>query len=120
MIGKLRFLEEKWVVDYEIGDGLVKEIAVHPEMVKEVAAVFDKAKDYHVEFSLCFIVEIKLYCARISKASFPNADSCILQEGVSRVEVIDEQGRSYSKWHIEKVEICYQDDGKTLKIFINK
>ena len=37
---------------------------------------------------------------------------------VTRVEVIDEYGRRYTK-HNCKVELSYQDDGRTLKVFIN-
>lgn len=36
---------------------------------------------------------------------------------VTRVEVIDEYGRRYTK-HNCKVELSYQDDGRTLKVFI--
>lgn len=38
---------------------------------------------------------------------------------VTRFEVIDENGRVYSQWNC-KVELSYQDDGKTLKVFIKK
>ena len=36
---------------------------------------------------------------------------------VTRFEVIDENGRVYQKWNC-KVELSYQDDGQTLKVFI--
>jgi len=36
---------------------------------------------------------------------------------LTRFEVIDEYGRAYSD-HYCKVELSYQDDGKTLKVFI--
>jgi hypothetical protein len=36
---------------------------------------------------------------------------------VTRLEVIDETGRVYSKWDCS-VELSYQDDGKTLKVFV--
>lgn len=40
---------------------------------------------------------------------------------VTRVEVIDEDGRSYSNWDaFNKVSIDYQDFDKTIKIFISK
>lgn len=42
---------------------------------------------------------------------------------VDRFEVIDETGRAYVKGSIYgtpvKVELSYQDDGRTLKVFIN-
>jgi hypothetical protein len=40
---------------------------------------------------------------------------------VNRVEVIDENGRSYVNWKpTNRVSVRLQDDGKTLKIFIDK
>jgi len=40
---------------------------------------------------------------------------------VTRVEVIDQEGRSYVNWDDNnKVELSFQDDGKTLKVFIGK
>jgi hypothetical protein len=36
---------------------------------------------------------------------------------VTRFEVVDENGRVYTK-HDCKIELSYQDDGKTLKVFI--
>jgi hypothetical protein len=43
------------------------------------------------------------------------------QEGVIRVEVIDENGRSYVNWHKDNVvNISIQDEGRTLKVFIHK
>ena len=39
---------------------------------------------------------------------------------VTRVEIIDKNGRAYSKWlkDSDQIEYQVQDDGKTLKIFI--
>lgn len=39
---------------------------------------------------------------------------------VTRVEVIDSDGRSYVNWDKDnKVRLDFQDDGRTLKIFIS-
>ena len=39
---------------------------------------------------------------------------------VTRVEVIDSKGRSYVNWDYDNmVSVSFQDDGKTIKIFIN-
>jgi hypothetical protein len=38
---------------------------------------------------------------------------------VTRLEVIDNNGRSYVNWGVDKMEFSYQDDGRTLKIFTN-
>lgn len=37
---------------------------------------------------------------------------------VTRVEVIDKEGRSYTNYKVEEVELSLQDDDRTLKIFI--
>lgn len=43
------------------------------------------------------------------------------QEGVIRVEVIDENGRSYVNWNKNNiVNISIQDEGRTMKIFIHQ
>ena len=39
---------------------------------------------------------------------------------VNRVEVIDENGRSYVKYFCNNVKMCLQDDGHTLKLFLDK
>ena len=40
---------------------------------------------------------------------------------ITRIEVIDENGRSYVNWDDNNdVQLSYQDDGRTLKIFVNK
>lgn len=45
----------------------------------------------------------------------------VFADRVTRVEVIDENGRSYvNQDPSNKVELSYQDDGRTLKIFITK
>jgi hypothetical protein len=37
---------------------------------------------------------------------------------VTRLEVIDEDGRSYVKYGITDVQFSLQDDGRTLKLFV--
>ena len=44
-------------------------------------------------------------------------NECADTSKVTRFEVIDENGRVYQKWNCN-VEISYQDDGRTLKVFI--
>ncbi len=41
---------------------------------------------------------------------------------ISRLTVVDEDGRSYERWFKEgeHLEYQFQDDGKTLKIFVGK
>ena len=37
---------------------------------------------------------------------------------VNRVEVIDNTGRAYVKYNVQAVVADFQDDGKTLKLFL--
>jgi len=37
---------------------------------------------------------------------------------ITRFEVIDENGRAYTKYDIDSFELSYQDNGRTLKVFI--
>lgn len=37
---------------------------------------------------------------------------------VTRVEVIDSRGRSYSNMNVLKIEQQFQDEGRTLKLFL--
>jgi len=48
-------------------------------------------------------------------------DDLIHLNTVTRVEVIDEKGRSYIKWDKDfLVRLSLQDDNRTLKIFLTK
>ena len=39
---------------------------------------------------------------------------------ITRIEVIDENGRSYVNWENDNdITTSYQDDGRTLKVFVN-
>ena len=37
---------------------------------------------------------------------------------ITRLEVIDAKGRSYTNWLVKDLVFSVQDDGKTLKIFV--
>ena len=41
-------------------------------------------------------------------------------EQPTRLEVIDANGRTYTNWKVKEMEFSYQDDGRTLKIFIKE
>lgn len=42
-------------------------------------------------------------------------------DDISRIEVVDKDGRNFVNWHNDnKTSICIQDEGKTLKIFIKR
>lgn len=57
---------------------------------------------------------------RMSDLSQNSTSSVTLLEKVKRVEVIDQNGRSYVNWMPDnKVEITFQNEGRTLKVFIS-
>lgn len=47
-------------------------------------------------------------------------DQLVDMNRVTRVEVIDEDGRSYTEYNAKAVQISIQDDGRTLKVFLKK
>lgn len=42
-----------------------------------------------------------------------------IQKKITRFEVVDKNGRVYSEWDC-KIILSLQDDGKTLKVFVNE
>jgi hypothetical protein len=57
-------------------------------------------------------------CVKSFEAGY-TACAAATTDKVTRLEVIDEKGRAYGNWNkANKVELSYQDDGRTLKIFI--
>lgn len=42
----------------------------------------------------------------------------IIREYITRLEIIDENGRQYSRWNCI-IEEDVQDEGRTLKLFVN-
>ena len=41
-------------------------------------------------------------------------------EQPTRLEVIDADGRTYTNWKVKELQFSYQDNGKTLKIFVTE
>lgn len=46
-------------------------------------------------------------------------DGVYKKEEVTRVEVVDKNGRAYVNMSAKNVRLSYQDSGKTLKVFID-
>ena len=68
-------------------------------------------------FTLVFTIHLLKADKWIEKVDDELEDGIYPNPELSRVEVIDENGRSYTKWNCS-VELSYQDNGKTLKIFL--
>jgi hypothetical protein len=135
MKGTLHNTETGWVVKYNkrlqhkmVGyhdyntTTVNDELPLHPDDVQEIqedSKVFDnidaRIKAYpDVEFE---IVEVHNKNGQVGYR-YVNYAKLIKQNKVSRVEVIDENGRSYVKYFDGECELSYQDEGRTLKIFI--
>lgn len=78
---------------------------------RECAKLMDSyAKEYHDH-------QLKLLSIADVMAMLPQVT---LLEKVNRVEVIDQNGRSYVNWKpTNKTEISFQDNGSTLKVFVS-
>ena len=107
----------KWCIEIDNNDGTVRCLPIHYEQELDIDDYFNREKQYDVEFCLSFIVEKHLYCAKIAKSSFPEKAVTVVLDQVTRFEVIDETGRAYVKYN-NSFELSYQDDGKTLKVFV--
>lgn len=78
------------------------------EEIEQLANEYAKQFDY-AEDSSPFLDYIKGYTQC--------QNDILHDQTVTRFEVIDENGRAYTDYYC-KVEISYQDDGRTLKVFI--
>lgn len=47
-----------------------------------------------------------------------NEDLDVNLDKITRLEIIDENGRSYTKWGVTEVQFSVQDNERTLKIFL--
>lgn len=79
----------------------------HNESNKELALKFAKAYTDH-KLKLLGIADV------VKSLPIQDLPNC------TRVEVIDQNGRSYVNWKLtNKVRLSMQDDGRTAKIFID-
>jgi hypothetical protein len=105
-------LQEEWLVTQQ---GQDRSFSIHPEQ-QESMFLFDKAKEYEVEYSLCYIVEFKLYCVKIAKSSFPEKPiEKTYVNSASTIEIIND-GESFYIGENLTIEIGYKDD--VMKIFV--
>ena len=94
----------------EVAEFNNKLIDVFSKFVPRKYLEFDKNFDKEKEIKLARAIE-----------NIRNRNDVIDTNNVTRVEVIDEKGRSYVNWKDNNVvTIQLQDDNKTLKIFIEQ
>lgn len=56
--------------------------------------------------------------AKQMEATVSKMETIKLLDGVTRLEVIDKDGRQYVVWNTS-IKLSFQDDNRTLKIFVN-
>jgi hypothetical protein len=72
---------------------------------------------YHKLYSISIDGEDNLHYYSFVEGYTQCQEDMVKDQTVTRFEVIDEHGRAYTD-HYCKVELSYQDDGRTLKVFI--
>jgi hypothetical protein len=122
MKGILQKIENAWVVKWnsplEYREP-IHELKLHPEDELYCLQSYDGLE---VEFKIqkVFLSDKTLWYAKLiptkQNEEYENMDK---NKKVTRIEVIDKQGRQYVKWNCS-IELSYQDDDRTLKIFVNK
>ena len=81
---------------------------------KEILYAKSKYDETYLESEL-----LEIYKEEIMREDEVIVDGIMKLPRVTRVEVIDENGRSYVKYGVE-VELSYQDSAQTLKLFLKK
>lgn len=52
-----------------------------------------------------------------SRTASENQLASSIEQGVTRLELIDEGGRRYTRWNC-RIALLYQDQGRTLKVLV--
>lgn len=93
----------------------------------------DWEKDFDNRFKDVFVLkrhadEIRDYIKQLIKEAKREHHKCwagcihnldkAVKDKVTRIEVIDDSGRSYTNWDVQDIKFSFQDDDRTLKIFV--
>jgi hypothetical protein len=114
MNGILKHDGSEWSVSQEDQD---RAFPIHPEQ-KDEMHLFDTSNEYPVTYSLCYLVEFKLYCVKIAKSSFPvKPIPKIVVRDITKIEIIDGDEVFYIGENLV-VEVAHVGD--TMKVFISK
>lgn len=127
MRGVIKKKNDKWSIEYwdkllppnEIRS-ILKELPLHPD-TNPFGFSYNSGDE--VEFEIVGdIKDLSNNGKLIQYAKLISIQKELPESKVTRLEVIDHSGsgvgRAYSKHGINSLELSYQDDGKTLKIFI--
>lgn len=118
MKGTLKNKEGKWVVEY----------VTHSDYVLDNNGYFNFYNGKEVEFEIVDLYKETTYdqpdkiIGKAAKLIYKQEELSNEPSKITRLEIIDHspegKGRVYGKHDIKSLELSYQDDGKTLKIFI--
>ena len=113
MKGTLKHNETEWLVTQE---GQDRAFPIHPEQQEDMH-VFDTFKMYSVEYNLCYLVEFRLYCVKLSRSSFPKPEIEKTLINASSIEIINDDESFYigNDLVIETATV-----ENTLKVFVSK
>jgi len=111
MNGSLKYNQTEWLVTQE---GQERSFPIHPEQQDQMN-VFDKFKEYPVEYSLCYLVEFKLYCVKIARSSFPEPEIEKSHINASSIEIINDDESFYIGENLN-IEVGYRND--VMKVYV--
>ena len=111
MKGTLKHNETEWLVTQE---GQDRAFPIHPDQQDDMG-VFDIWKEYHVEYSLCYLVSFKLYCVRISKSSFPKPEIVKTLVDATSIEIINDDESFYIGQNLN-IEVGYEN--QVMKVYV--
>lgn len=112
-------------------EGVMTDNSRYIELPKKLVDIIDKPLDAYGSLN---DGKGKINLQRLANHKFDTSDYGILTDGikrnpitgmfehekVTRLEVIDHTGRAYVAYGIKKLELQYQDNGRTLKVFLNQ
>jgi len=92
---------------YNYGEGF--------DVTKSEATIYSTLEEAQEQSEgLCGVECIEEVCGGVKMTYYP-------LDKVTRIEIIDQDGRSYVNWDDNnKVELSFQDDERTLKVFISR
>jgi hypothetical protein len=113
MKGTLKHDETEWLVTQE---GQDRAFPIHPEQQEDMH-VFDTFKQYHVEYNLCFLVEFRLYCVKLSKSSFPKPEIEKTHVNATSIEIINDDESFYIGQNLD-IEVGYEN--QVMKVYVSQ
>lgn len=117
---KTKYIEElekeikKWRDSHKNGE-FIPDYCVASDTLRETITMLSNANERVKELEQVLNSDI------MERVNFANGawKQINMNDTITRVEIIDKDGRTYVNMKAKDFELSYQDDGKTLKIFID-